>query len=138
MRIIKSNIRTSEYVADTMAIVLYLENRKLPSKIKNIFNDTVSGKHQLILSAVSLMEIGYLFEKKRIDTSISSVVKLTRENENFVIQSLDAMTVEEAFKIKAIPELHDRLITATASVLSAELITNDPVIHQSGHVKVIW
>jgi len=115
---------------------LRIEN--CPPKIKEIYNPAVAGKNQIIFSAVSLMEIGYLFEKKRIDTSISSIIKLAQKNKNFVIQSLDAMTVEEAFKIKTIPELHDRLITATASVLSAELITNDPIIHQSGYVKVIW
>ncbi len=121
-----------------MAIVLYLEDRKLPEKVKLIFKDTLAGKNELFISAVSLMEIGYLFEKKRIDTSISKVIKLTLENKNFSIQSLDAKTVESAFKIKAIPELHDRLITATASVLNAKLVTNDPIIQQSGFVETTW
>jgi len=84
------------------------------------------------------MEIGYLSEKLRIDTSISSVLQLTEENKNFIVNSLDAATVIEAFKIKTIPELHDRLITATAAVLKATLITNDPIIHQSQYVKAIW
>jgi predicted nucleic acid-binding protein len=44
----------------------------------------------------------------------------------------------EAFKIKIISELHDRLIAATAITFNAGLITNDPVIQQSGDVKTIW
>jgi PIN domain nuclease of toxin-antitoxin system len=128
----------NKYVADTMAIVLYLENRKLPGNIKTIFNDATRGKSIIYFSAVSLMEIGYLSEKLRIDTTISSILHLTEGNKNFIVHSLDSTTVIEAFKIKDIPELHDRLITATASVLKAALITNDPIIHQSKFVKAIW
>ena len=69
----------NKYVADTMAIVLYLEDRKLPEKGKLTFKETVAGKNELYISVVSLMEIGYLFEKKRIDTSITAVIELTRE-----------------------------------------------------------
>lgn len=128
----------SKFVADTMAIVLYLENRKLPIKVKEIFNDAAAGKHQIVFSATSLMEIGYLFEKNRIDTSLASVKKFVNSNENFIIYPLDIETIEKAFKIKDIPELHDRLIAATAAVLRTDLITNDPIIHQSRHAKVIW
>jgi PIN domain nuclease of toxin-antitoxin system len=128
----------NNYVADTMAIVLYLENRKLPSNIKKIFNDTEQGKYTVYFSVVSLMEIGYLYEKLRIDTSISRVVKFVEENKNFTIYSLDTETVNEAFKIKDIPEPHDRLIAATATVLNATLVTNDPLIRQSQFVNTIW
>ncbi len=46
--------------------------------------------------------------------------------------------VVEAFKISSIPELHDRLITATDSKLGIPLLTNDPVIIASKFVKTIW
>jgi len=84
------------------------------------------------------MEIGYLFEKQRIDTSPSAVLKLIDENKNFIIQNLDSTAVIRAFKIKTIPELHDRLITATAAVLGAHLITNDPIIRRAKYVGTIW
>ena len=128
----------NKYVADTMAIVLYLEDRKLPEKVKLTFKETVAEKNELYISVVSLMEIGYLFEKKRIDTSITAVIELTQRNKSFAIQSLGSEIVLSAFKNKTIPELHDRLIAATASVLKAELITNDPIIQLSGFVKTIW
>ena len=84
------------------------------------------------------MEIGYLSEKLRIDTNISSVLQLIESNKNFTIHSLDSITVIEAFKIKTVPELHDRLIAATASILNATLITNDPIIRKSQYVYTIW
>ena len=128
----------NKYVADTMAIVLYLENRRFPNNIKNLFIEAEQGKVTMYFSAVSLMEIGYLYKKLRIDTSISSVLKLTQENKNFVVHSLSTDTVSEAFKIKNIPELHDRLITATAAILRCTLITNDPIIRKSQYVEAIW
>lgn len=45
----------NNYVADTMAIVLYLENRKSPSSIKRIFNDTENSLATIYISVVSLM-----------------------------------------------------------------------------------
>jgi len=44
----------------------------------------------------------------------------------------------DAIQISDIPELHDRLIAATARQLNLELITNDSVIRSSAFVKTIW
>ncbi|MDI6803585.1 MAG: hypothetical protein QME58_07035 [Bacteroidota bacterium] len=40
--------------------------------------------------------------------------------------------------LQAIPELHDRIIEATASLTSSTLITKDRSIISSGLVKTIW
>lgn len=37
-----------------------------------------------------------------------------------------------------IPELHDRIIVATAMLLDAKLITKDPIIAAIKEVEVIW
>ena len=128
----------NNYVADTMAIVLYLVKRKLPAQIKLIFNNAVEGKINIYISAISLMEIGYLSEKQRIEIQLSSVTEFAKANDNFFLQSLDTEIVAEAFKIKTIPELHDRLIAATAIHLKATLITNDPLIQLSQSVNTVW
>jgi predicted nucleic acid-binding protein len=43
-----------------------------------------------------------------------------------------------AFEISDIPELHDRIIAATAIHRNAPLITNDPVIAASKFLKTLW
>lgn len=121
-----------------MAIVLYIENRRLPSDIKKIFVDAQNGDSTIYIPTVSLMEIGYLWEKQRIDASIVSILSLAEKCKRFIIYPLYPITVQEAFKIKDIPELHDRLIAATASVLDSDLITNDPIIRKSKHINTIW
>ena len=41
-----------------------------------------------------------------------------------------------AENLKGLPELHDRMIVASARLLNAELITRDTAIIESGEVKV--
>jgi predicted nucleic acid-binding protein len=84
------------------------------------------------------MEIVYLAERQRIEVTIFSVLNLVNENQYLLIHNLDPKTVTEGFKIKDIPELHDRLIAGTAAILQAALITNDPVIRESEYIETIW
>jgi len=43
-----------------------------------------------------------------------------------------------ARNITTIPELHDRIVAATAKLLDAKLLTKDENIQKSGIVEVIW
>lgn len=45
--------------------------------------------------------------------------------------------LKTAAEIDDIPELHDRLIAATAKYLDLPLITNDPEIGASRHITVL-
>ena len=42
------------------------------------------------------------------------------------------------YQITHIPELHDRLISASARFLNLELITNDAKIQNSSFVQTVW
>jgi len=55
----------SEYVVDTMALVLRLERRKLGRKIKTIFEKAEMGRMSLFIPAMVLAEIGYLSERNK-------------------------------------------------------------------------
>lgn len=46
--------------------------------------------------------------------------------------------IETAEQITDIPELHDRLISATARHLNLELITTDAKIQHSAFLKTVW
>lgn len=46
--------------------------------------------------------------------------------------------VESCFRIKDIPELHDRLIAGTALEHNFAIMTNDPKILNSKYVKAFW
>lgn len=121
-----------------MALVLYLEHRRLPSTVKNHFIDAEQYVTQLFIPAITLSEIGYLSEKGRINTSLKAVEKLLEHYSSFQVIPLSFEIVNTAFEITDIPELHDRLIAGTAKHLNLPLLTNDPIIAKSKVLKTLW
>ena len=128
----------SKFVSDTMALVLHLEKRKMPSTAKAIFKATEEGEHEIYIPAMVLAEIGYLSEKGRIETDVEAVAKQMERHRNFKEKVMDAAVVKASFEIDDIPELHDRLIAGTAKSMGLDIISNDPAMEQSVHVNTIW
>lgn len=139
LKIIKSYIPLrNNYVVDTMALVLWLEKRKLSKAAKQIFEYVDANEVNLIIPSMVLAEIGYLSEKKRIEVSFKEIKKIKAKLNNIVIEPLTDEIIYNAFEIKDIPELHDRLISVTAKYLGYKVITNDPAIIASKYVSAIW
>ena len=46
--------------------------------------------------------------------------------------------ISEITNLAQIPEMHDRIITATAKLNRAVLITKDPDIVEAGMIETIW
>ena len=129
-----------EYVADTMAVVIWLEQRKLPPTVTEIFerSNNIDNKISIWIPAIVLAEIGYLFEKGRIETSLTDVQSLIESCNSFKVADLTNEIILKSFEIKDIPELHDRLIAGTAYTFNCLLLTNEPKIEKSSFVKTIW
>lgn len=126
------------FVTDTMALVLRLEKRKAPLKVKDIFSKAEADEIDLFIPSMVLAEIGYLSEKDRIDTNIESALSYAAYLNNVSIDPLTEQIIRAAFAIQDIPELHDRIIAASASFRNAPLITNDPVIMKSQSLQTMW
>lgn len=127
-----------DYVTDTMAIILRLENRRLPLRVKEVFESVECGHQSLAVPAMAIAELGYLSERRRIETNLPSLFQYLRQYSYCSVASMTSDVIEQAFRIQDIPELHDRLIAATAVSMNATLITNDPVITESSSVRVLW
>ena len=63
----------SEFAADTLAVVLRLENRRLGARARSIFAAVESGQAHLHVPAMVFAEIMYLSEKGRIEASLSDM-----------------------------------------------------------------
>ena len=127
----------NKYIADTMALILRLENRKLPEKIEKIFTLTERNEAEIYIPAIVLAEIGYLAEKHKIETNIEEVIIYCQNHKSIQQKEITFKTIESTFKINDIPELHDRIISGSSVELNASLLTNDPVIENSDSVKTI-
>ena len=133
-----SFILADEYVTDTMALILDLENRKSSQSVNETFDSADSGKTTIYIPTIVFAEILYLAEKRRISLNLHEVEKHIKNFQNYKEVPLSFEIIQNAQQITDIPELHDRLITSTASFLNLALITNDPKIESSKFVNTIW
>jgi predicted nucleic acid-binding protein len=128
----------AEYVTDTVGLVIYIEKRKNGASAQTIFDSAENGQTIIHIPAMVFAEILYLSEKQRITANLSDISALLENSPNFKESPLTAAVIKSAEQITDIPELHDRIISATAKHLNLELITNDTKIQNSTFVKTIW
>lgn len=122
-------------------IVLWLafEPDKLSKRAREAIR-TARPEGGLAIAGISLVELAWLAEKGRVETTLSV--------ESFVRQCAAKMTVlpitpEIAARAVSLPDSYpkdpqDRLIGATALVEGIDLVTRDKQIRKSGLISVIW
>jgi len=133
-----SSTLASEFVTDTMGLVLRLEQRRLPPPVKAIFDAVESGNATVYVPTMVFAEILYLAEKQRISLSLHAVAEHLEQFQHYREYPMSLAVIQAAAYITDVPELHDRLIAGTARFLHLDLITNDPTIQASTFVRTVW
>ncbi len=94
-------------------------------------------KYQLLISPISILELDYLHEIKKISHSgsvvmadLSSRIDLKIADDSFI------EIIKEASKLSWTRDVFDRLIVAHATQCGSPLITKDRLIRK--HYKCIW
>ena len=130
-----------KYILDTHALVWYLEGSTRLSNTAKILIDDVNN--QLILPFIALAETTFLIERGR--TKIPTVVDLihvVQPGSRIEIYPLTWEVFQQSLVAASIPEIHDRLIVATALHLqqfnTVSLVTRDETITKSGLIPVDW
>ena len=125
------------FVTDTQALIKFMMGKKvINDRSHQAFLSADKAQSTIIIPAIVLMEVLYLFEKNRIDISLFQTEDLLK-SQNYQFEPLSLEILKTASQITDIPELHDRLIAATARYLDIPLITNDPVIRASEFVDIL-
>jgi predicted nucleic acid-binding protein len=125
------------FVTDTQALVKFMMGKKvINDRAHQAFLSADKAESIIIIPAIVLMEVLYLFEKNRIDISLFQTEDLLK-SQNYQFEPLSLEILKTASQITDIPEIHDRLIAATARYLDIPLITNDPVIRASEFVDIL-
>ncbi len=133
-----SSTLAGEYVTDTMALVLHLENRRSSQTVKAIFESADQGKTTIHIPAMVLAEILYLSQRQRISLNLTELENHLKKFPTYHESPMSFEIVKNALQITDIPELHDRLIASNASHLKLKLITNDPRMQASKFVETVW
>jgi PIN domain nuclease of toxin-antitoxin system len=128
-----------EYLADTVAIVRHLRSHPaLGPEAREILRQADDGLHHVFISAITLLEVLYLAEAGRIDVPLPELVSVVSSSSNYEIVPVDVDVVLAAMDIDDVPDLHDRIIVATAVHLSVPILTGDSVVTTSRHIETIW
>lgn len=86
-----------EFVADTMALVLRIEKRRMPQQARTIFEQAEQQLATIRVPGMVLAEIGYLAEKERIDTTLAEVREYLSEYVDVQEFLMALSVVENAF-----------------------------------------
>ena len=112
-----------KYLVDTVALNRHFtRNKNIGKQAREILSNP--DENVFYISIVSLMEILYLSEKNRIDISLKETLRRINAKESYQIVELDAEILQVAETVP-FPELHDRLILATAKWLEVPIISSD-------------
>ncbi len=129
-------------VIDTHALIWYLYgDPRLSSRAKEfIFRANDSG-NQVAVSSISLVEMVYLIEKRRIAAeSLSLVAANLNDPDNLLTEAILNVDVARALpriSVVQIPDMPDRIIAATALHLNVPVISRDAKI-ASSDIQTIW
>ena len=84
------------------------------------------------------MEMLHVVEQRELKVRLDDVIERLTSLPGYVIMPLDEEIVCIAGDIDDVPELHDRMLVATAKLFQVPILTNDPVISTSRHATAIW
>ena len=124
------------YVLDTHVLIWYFTgSKRLKTGIKEKIDEVRNKGDHLLVPTIVLAEALAIAEKGKIKFDFKEMYQLIRNKEEFEIVGFGSEILEKAMKIK-IPEIHDRIIVATAKFYRAGILTKDKVMLESGEVEI--
>jgi PIN domain nuclease of toxin-antitoxin system len=69
-----------------------------------------------------------------VDFDFAALYQLVQDESEFEVVGFGSEVFEKTMQIQDIAEIHDRIITATASYYEASILTKDGVIRESSEV----
>ena len=130
-------------VTDTHSIVWYLARHDAisPRAFAAIDTALIEGV-PVYVSAISLVELTYLVEKGSVQqAALEDLMTALNDADNSLTLMVLDMAVSKALGTvsrEAVPDMPDRVITATAMSLGLPLVTKDGNIRASNAVETIW
>ena len=132
-----------DIVIDTHATIWYFANSPEISVLATeTIDNVVANGDSVILSTISIVEIIYLIDKaKLVPQTLTRLMQyLKLPNNGFISQDLteDISQTLQQIPRSTVPDMPDRIISATALYLKLPLITKDRKIRSLTNIQTIW
>jgi PIN domain nuclease of toxin-antitoxin system len=129
-------------VADTHTVLWYLlQNPSLSNTALRYLEDAAAAGESIAVSPISLAEIVYLIEKKRLPAAAYEQLNNALADPDYGIEEapFNGEVVAAMLKVPRaqVPDLPDRIVAATGVYLNVPVISRDGRIRASS-VKTIW
>lgn len=125
------------YVLDTHVLIWYFTgSARLSPEARNIIDQVRQQGGRLLIPTIVLAEALNVAVKGRVVFDFHKLYQLVRAEPEFEIVEFGIEIFDETLRVSAVPEIHDRIIVATARFYGVDLLTKDGVIRSSGDVGV--
>ena len=130
---------TNDFMIDTHSLLwAFMRPQKLGESARQVFEAVSNNESNLLIPTIVLAELIFTIENKPIQADLKTILETLQASPNIEFVSLDLQIALHLPNLTAIPEMHDRIIVASALEKQAALITFDKAITESGLVDVIW
>ncbi len=133
----------ADVVIDTHTAIWYFANSpEISALATQTIDNAVTNGDSVILATISIVEIVYLIDKRKlVPQTLSRLIQsLKLPNNSFVSQDLTediAQTLQQIPR-STVPDMPDRIIAATALYLNLPLVTKDRKIQALQSIQIIW
>ena len=133
----------ADVVIDTHTAIWYFANSpEISALATQTIDNAVTNGDSVILATISIVEIVYLIDKRKlVPQTLSRLIQsLKLPNNSFVSQDLTediAQTLQQIPR-STVPDMPDRIIAATALHLNLPLFTKDRKIQALQSIQTIW
>ena len=126
------------FLLDTVTIIRHFSQQgRIGQGATDALKRIDAGQDSAFISVISLMEILYLAERNRITINFEETLNLIDLSSNYFIVDLTPQILTVARNLE-FPELHDRLILATAKYLEIPVVSSDQQFKQIAGISVVW
>ena len=121
------------HVIDTHVLIWYfIGSKRLTPALKEKIDDIRNRNGRLLVPTIVLAEALTIAEKGKVEFDFTEMHRVIREEPEFEIVSFSPEIFHSVVQVQNIPELHDRIIVATARFYGAGILTKDREILASG------
>jgi len=129
-------------VADTQVIIWdALKPELLSTRAKKAIREA-NRLDGIIFCEISLWEIAMLIKKRRlsVDVNYQEFIRLVSDSNNYIFKGISPQIAELSTHLFSTTNKDpaDRIISATAIIEKANLVTSDKILRRSKKIHTIW